>query len=101
MSGRKTTNILIDSNELDALRRQAAQAASLSQCNRALQLLSERNQQYLNQQQNRINALNKHDQWPQSDHRTAERSDQCGTPAAARPAAAGGAEHQPGLAADE
>lgn len=58
MSGRKTTNILIDSNELSALRRQASQASSLSQCNRALQQLSDRNQRYLDQQQNRITALN-------------------------------------------
>lgn len=59
MSGRKTTYTSIDVDELNALRRQASAAATLAQSNRAMQQLAERTDRFLQQQQNRVNELNR------------------------------------------
>lgn len=58
MSGRKTTYTTIDADELNRLRRQAASAVTLAQSNQAMQQLSQRTNQFLQQQQRRVDGLN-------------------------------------------
>ena len=58
MSGRKTTYTTISSDELRHLRERAAQATSLKESNKALNMLSQKNGAAMLEYQNRINSLN-------------------------------------------
>ena len=58
MSGKKTTYTRVRLDELNRLRRQAAEASSLAQSNQALTELGERTDRFLEEQHNRVNNLN-------------------------------------------
>jgi len=58
MSGRKTTYTTVSVDELQRLRREAAEASTLSKSNAALRRLSDKTDQLLRDQQAKVNSLN-------------------------------------------